>query len=424
MTARKPIPKPIHFPVNQPLETACSDAVSSHRDAPDGPGSPRAEAVAADRRQPEAAGGRISRKGRVLLLEGNVFFREAIGDCLKENGYKFAAVRDSDEGVRAVMNGDFTLVLYDPKMPGLPVETFYRSVGRIDPDLCKRFVFMSEDRLGADTTGFIKSVNGLVLKKPFDIKDLLESLALAELQYPLDSVFDRAAAEPVPLRGGETAAGGAQVPGPSVPGEKVPASLAHAETSGMTRTYALAALAFLLGLAATLWYRHETLRERLDAALEKRLALGTEWRAVSTDLQAAVATRSKTATAQGQLARISALRAKPHWAPVLCSIVPLGHAGIDILQVSARGEAEDLGACEVRVRGVAGGSSPRLTADRFRQSVEDDLKRSANGRAVETHFEELEDAPRASPGEKRADFVMMVTLGSMEPTPATPKEGR
>jgi DNA-binding NarL/FixJ family response regulator len=329
------------------------------------------------------------------------------------------AVRDSDEGVRAVMTGDFTLVLYDPKMPGLPVESFYRSVGRVDPELCGRFVFMSQDRLDADTTAFIKSVNGLVLKKPFDVENLLESLALAELQYPLHRVFDRVSNEPVPLRAGETAAGGTQ--------GSVPASPARAETPGGksdARTYALAVLALLCGLAAILWYRHENLRGRLDAALEKRLALGTEWTAVSADLEAAVATRSKAETAQGQLARISAVRAKPHWAPVLRSIVPLVHAQIDILEVGARGEAEDSGACEVRVRGLAGGPSPRLTADRFRQSVEDDLKRHAGGRPVETRFEELEDAPGASPGEKRVVFVMNVTLGPVGPSPAMRKEGR
>ena len=451
--ARKPIPKPIHLSVNQLLETASSNAARSHRDAPtalDGFGSPCAEVTARDKRESEAANSGILKKGRVLLLEANAFFREAIADCLGENGYQIVSVRDSHEGLREVMAGDFALVLYDPRMPGLSAETFYRSVGRIDPGLCERLVFMSEDRVDANAVEFIKRVNGLVLKKPFDVRTLMGALTLAELQCSLHSVFDRAAAEPVPLRPVETEPSGTQVPEQSALDEKVAAILARGETlrrtfsraetpgrisdalpnpephlraSGMSLSYALAALTLVFGLAAVLWLRYLNAQDRLDAVSSQRLGREAEWTAVSLDLQTALAMRAKAATAQSQLARIYAIRARPHWAPVLRCIVPPGDAKIEILEVSARGEKKDPGACEVRICGMALGSQPRLMADRYRQSMEQMLKTNANGRPVSTRLDQLDDASETLK-EKRADFVMVVTIGSIEQAPAMSKEGR
>lgn len=405
------------------------------------PPPPIEASVTGDERVRDAVCGTVSQKGRVLLLETDLCFRDAIGDCLIENGYKVVAVANTQQAFSEILTGDFSLVLYDPMMPGLSAETFYRSVGRIDPDLCERLVFMSEDRLDANTTEFIKSVNGLVLKKPFDVRNLLGSLALAELQCPLHSIFDCTSAEPVPLRVCEPAAGGTQILDQPGLREKVCAILARAETpdrttvgvlnpephprgSGMSLAYALAALALLLSLAGGLCLRYLNARDRLDAASSQCLGREAEWTTVSLDLQAALAMRAKAAAVQSQLARISAIRAKPHWASVLRCIVPPGDAKIEILEVSARGEKKDPGACEVRISGMVYGSQPGLMADQYRQSVEQILKRNANGRPVSIRLDQLQKAPETLRDEKRAEFVMIVSLGSIDPSLAMSKEGR
>jgi DNA-binding response OmpR family regulator len=147
-------------------------------------------ADAGEERTPAPATATVAEKGRVLLLEADPCFRETIRCCLVENGYTVVAVRDSHEGLREVMAGDFALVFYDPLIPGLRGDMFYNSVERIDPEVCERFVFMCCDRVDASTKAFIRNINGLVLGKPFDAKDLLASFDLTELRHTFHSVFE------------------------------------------------------------------------------------------------------------------------------------------------------------------------------------------------------------------------------------------
>lgn len=186
----------------------------------------------------------------------------------------------------------------------------------------------------------------------------------------------------------------------------------------------LAALAFLLGLPAGLWLRYSNARDRLDAASSQRLGREAEWTTVSLDLEAALAARAKAAKTESQLARISAIRAKPHWAPALRSLIPPVDMKIDTLEANARAERTDSGACNVRICGRATGPQTQMIADRYRQSVEENLKRNANGRPVSIRLDQLQQATGTLPDEKQSDFVMTTSIGSIEPAAAARKGGR
>ena len=104
-------------------------------------------------------------------------------------------------------------------------------------------------------------------------------------------------------------------------------------------------------------------------------------------------------------------------------MIPKADAMVEIVEVEARGDAENPGACEVRVRGVAGGPLPRQAADQFRRAAEDSLRKKADGRAVHTHFARLEDTPAVLPDQKQAEFVMIATIDRVEPPIAADREG-
>lgn len=378
-----------------------------------------------------------------MLLEDDDSLRESITDYLTENRYTVVAVQNGGDGVREVLAGDFVLVVCDFRMPGLPGDLFFRAVQRIRPSLCQRFVFMTGHQNDAVTDAFIKSVDGFVLQKPFPLKNLLDSIAFTEVRGMFQSVFADAAddvnpspaSEPVSgsQAGGAAGSEAAAVERILARGRKSLSAPAPSEASlesaaepcarGMSGTFAFAGIALLLVLVGGLWVGHSITEDLLDAATVKRLAAEAEWAAVSPDLHEALALRSKAESSVKQLARLSAERAKPRWASVLRCIVPPGDTMIEILGADARADAKDPGSCEVRVHGIAGGAEPRLTADRYRQSVEENLKRDANGRAVGALFEQLEDAPEVLPDQKHADFVMIVTLGSIEPSLAMHKGG-
>ena len=153
--------------------------------------------------------------------------------------------------------------------------------------------------------------------------------------------------------------------------------------------------------------------------------LSREWTAVSAQLQDANAVRPKIEAVLGQPARIAADRARPRWTPALREIAMAAERGIEILEIRARAEAEDPGACELRLRGAAAGLQPRLAADRFRETVEDNLKRNADGRPVSARFEQIEDGPDAAgalPDQRRGTFVIVAEVGPVKPPLAMREE--
>ena len=426
---------PIHQPLKQSLENPSCDKESFVPDAlnsRDGVESPLA-AVAES-----------SEKGRLLLLDDDSAFREVITDCLAESGYTVVAVQNGGEGVREVLGGEFAMVLCDFMMPGLPGDMFYRAIERIRPALCQRFIFMTGHQNDARTNEFIKGFDGFVLRKPFPLKNLLDLIALVEVRDTFRSVFDIVPTEPegsrVCQRADNFSPGGTLSAQPSsatrilarasteIGLERRPEVIAASEpklrAGGGSNSVVFAGLALLFLLGAGLWNRYSDARDRLKTALEERRAHEVEWAAISGNLQKAVAVRSKIELDQSQVARISAERTKPRWTAAFRSILPATDAGIELLEVWARGEKLGFGSGEVRVSGVASGVQPRLNADRFRQAVEENLKGIANMRPVKTRFEHLEDAPGAQAGRERVTFVATATLGSMEPLAGTGKEER
>lgn len=398
---------------------------------------------AAGERGTDAASGTVSKNGRVLLLEDDASFRHIITDCLTENGYEVVAVHNGGEAVREVLASDFALVLCDLMMPCLSGDMFFRVVERISPALCQRFVFMTGHQCDAGTDALIQSVKAFVLRKPFPLKNLLDAIAFVECRLMHRSVFDSHGMDVNPLPGSDSLSffqtGSPAVAekavlerilarsrtnpplaGPSDPrcqGESQPCA------SGIPGALLFATVTLMLALAGGLWIGNLIARDRLETAALKRQALEEEWAAVSPDLQEALARRSEAAGAEKQLAWLSAHRAKPRWAWVLRCIVPAGDAMVEILGVEARADAKDTSACEVSVVGIAGGAEPRQMANHFRESLEQNLKRDANGRAVSTRFERLDDAPALLPEQKRADFVITVSVAPGRPALAMQKGG-
>ena len=399
-------------------------------------------------------GSAIVEKGRVLLLDDDSVLREIITDFLAESGYKVVPVQNGGEGVREVLAGDFALVLCDFNMPSLAGDMFYRAVERIRPELCRRFVFMTGHRDDAKTNDFIAKVDGLVLWKPFPMNALLEAITLKDVRCDFPSVLEEPAPEPAPAPAPVPArvqpaacdfpARSFQNPrevameqkvaailarGKRVPFAEVPADISEPDeveprAGGSARSFAVAGLLFLLVLAGGIWTRYSGARESAAAAAEKRLSLEAEWSALSLQVDAAVALRSKIESDEIRVARIAADRTKPKWTPVLRSMVPSVGAGIEIREIRAFGELDNPRGGELLVRGVASGLHPRQVADRFRQTVDESLRENAKGRPVSTHFEQLDDLPGASAAETRATFVLTATFGSMQPSVVSRKGGR
>lgn len=122
---------------------------------------------------------------KVLLLEDDESFKAIIRDFLVDTGFDVVTVQNGVEGVHEVLAQDFEVILCDMMMPTLPGDMFFRAVERMRPRLCDRFIFMTGHRGNSKVSEFIRTVNGTMLSKPFQMDDLLEMIAFVQVRMAI-----------------------------------------------------------------------------------------------------------------------------------------------------------------------------------------------------------------------------------------------
>lgn len=119
-------------------------------------------------------GSNASARKKALVLEDDPAFLEIMKVYLEGIGFNVVAVMNGMEGVHEVLAGDFDIILSDIMMPTLPGDSFFRAVERMRPHLAGRFVFMTGHCGNAKVKEYLQTVRGTVLRKPFQVDDLLE----------------------------------------------------------------------------------------------------------------------------------------------------------------------------------------------------------------------------------------------------------
>jgi CheY-like chemotaxis protein len=114
----------------------------------------------------------------VLLLEDEGDFQDIVRSHLEINNYRVTCAANGVEGLKQVMNTDFDVILCDMMMPSLPGDMFYLAVERTKPHLCKRFIFMTGYKGDKKIDEFIRKVRGIMLWKPFQIHELLDTMKM------------------------------------------------------------------------------------------------------------------------------------------------------------------------------------------------------------------------------------------------------
>ncbi len=384
----------------------------------------------------EEGSGAVVEKGRVLLLEDDVSFNEVTRDYLVECGYTVVAVESGVDGIREVMAGDFTLILCDMAMPKMRGDMFYRAVERVRPHLCHRFVFMTGYRDDARTSEFIQQVGAYVLRKPFPLRYLLDSISFIEVLDSFESTFDGPAAAPLGSQvvpppdpcptGAEClqrdSPVGDEAPEPLAPAAADPAppapraSAPPPRTSLIPWTPVLAGLAFFIALAADLGIRAPRVKERASAASAERLVFEEEWTAVAARQAHAEQAHSRQTALAQRAQSLAEERLKGRWTGALRAISTVAGPAIELRGIAARHVKEPAGLCKVVIDGFATGRTPRLTADTFRNTLWREAEKIFPG-PVAVHLDRLEDepAPSAEPSDShRARFTITLSVESNE----------
>ena len=110
------------------------------------------------------------------MLEDDKDLAPMLECFLKTSSFQVTTVSNGVQGLRKIMESDFDVILCDLVMPNLPGDMFYLAVERTKPRLCKRFLFMTGHAADPRWDSFIRKVNGVILRKPFELHELLERI--------------------------------------------------------------------------------------------------------------------------------------------------------------------------------------------------------------------------------------------------------
>jgi DNA-binding response OmpR family regulator len=112
----------------------------------------------------------------ILILEDETALSETLAPFFETNGFSVACVTNGVDGLRQIMARDFAVIVCDMMMPNLPGDMFYRAVERTKPHLCKRFIFITGYKGNREIEDFIRKVKGVMLWKPFETSELMETI--------------------------------------------------------------------------------------------------------------------------------------------------------------------------------------------------------------------------------------------------------
>ena len=112
----------------------------------------------------------------ILVVDDDIELALTFQALLQAHDYRASTAENGAQALKLVMNSDVDAILCDLNMPELPGDLFYLEVGRVRPQLLKRFIFVTANADNPLYETFLKSVKAPVLAKPASIKCLLEKL--------------------------------------------------------------------------------------------------------------------------------------------------------------------------------------------------------------------------------------------------------
>lgn len=118
-----------------------------------------------------------SRKRHVLVVEDNLDLAAYYKEVLETQGYDVGLAPDGVEALKHVAAKYTDAVICDLQMPKLEGDLFYAAVERMQPDLARRFVFITGLANDQRFQEFVRGVNAPILHKPVHHLALLVEVA-------------------------------------------------------------------------------------------------------------------------------------------------------------------------------------------------------------------------------------------------------
>jgi two-component system NtrC family sensor kinase len=117
----------------------------------------------------------------VLVLDDEPSIAALMGEMLSALGHRPVLCHSGEEGLTALAENRFDLVLSDYRMPGMNGQRFYQLAVERHPELGSRFVFLTGDTVNEETRAFLDAVSAPSLTKPFHL-DRVEKVIASVLR--------------------------------------------------------------------------------------------------------------------------------------------------------------------------------------------------------------------------------------------------
>jgi hypothetical protein len=113
---------------------------------------------------------------RALVVDDESFLLECLVDALSAWGMEVSASPRGDEAIQQLESGDFDVIVSDIRMPGLSGVDLFEWLKTQRPAMTKRILYTTGDSFDVKTREFLEASQVPFLGKPFDLKQLKQSL--------------------------------------------------------------------------------------------------------------------------------------------------------------------------------------------------------------------------------------------------------
>ena len=127
-----------------------------------------------DAEQEAGAGAEAQQKGgKILVVDDEAHVAGVLAEMLAVDGHRIDVAPNGALALDRLRQGTYDLVLSDIRMPELDGLGLYQEVRRLHPEMARRFVFLTGDRLSTETGKFLATAGAPSLGKPFHLDEVL-----------------------------------------------------------------------------------------------------------------------------------------------------------------------------------------------------------------------------------------------------------
>lgn len=119
----------------------------------------------------------------LLIADDEPGITSALAYLLRREGYRVDTVANGRSALAKLQAQAYELILCDLRMPELDGPSLYRAIATSQPELARRFLFLTGDTLSPETRAFLDGIELPRLAKPFTARDVRHAVAEALLAW-------------------------------------------------------------------------------------------------------------------------------------------------------------------------------------------------------------------------------------------------